>query len=140
MLRRKSREIALKILYSLDTNKQEIKEVINDHIKHFQEIRLDQEYLESLLKGIISNKAEIDELIKVNLRKWKLERLPATDRIILQIATYEICFDVSIPAKVAINEAVEIAKRYSPDESPNFINGILDSIRKNKENESKNNS
>ena len=126
------REEAFKIIYSIQIQKEtDKKEQINlylesNHIEN-QEAK---EYIEDAILGIEKNLEEIDNLIKANLKEnWKIERISKIDLSILRLAIYEIKYK-EIPYKVAINEAVELAKKYGEDTSKNFVNGILASIVK----------
>ena len=126
------REETFKILYSMqiqgNENKQEqIKLYIENNNIHNEEAK---KYIEDAIFGIENNKEEIDEQIKKNLKEnWKIERVSKIDLSILRLAIYEIKYK-QIPFKVAINEAVELAKKYGEDTSKNFVNGILASIVK----------
>ena len=132
MNRSSMREEAFKILYSMqiqgNENKQEqIKLYIESNNIHNEEVK---KYIEDAIFGIENNKEEIDEQIKKNLKEnWKIERVSKIDLSILRLAIYEIKYK-QIPFKVAINEAVELAKKYGEDTSKNFVNGILASIVK----------
>lgn len=132
MNRSSMREEAFKILYSMqiqgNENKQEqIKLYIESNNIHNEEVK---KYIEDAIFGIENNKEEIDEQIKKNLKEnWKIERVSKIDLSILRLAIYEIKYK-EIPYKVAINEAVELAKKYGEDTSKNFVNGILASIVK----------
>ena len=86
------------------------------------------EYTRQLVEGVIANAERIDALIAEHARGWTLDRMPAVDRNLLRIATYEVTQVDEVPAAVAIAEAVELAKELSTDESPNFINGVLSAI------------
>ena len=132
MNRSSMREETFKILYSMqiqgNENKQEqIKLYIENNNIHNEEAK---KYIEDAIFGIENNKEEIDEQIKGNLKEnWKIERVSKIDLSILRLAIYEIKYK-QIPFKVAINEAVELAKKYGEDTSKNFVNGILASIVK----------
>jgi N utilization substance protein B len=91
-------------------------------------------FAEQLFEGATSNLEAIDAELQVTSKNWKLHRMPIVDLSILRIATYEILYISEIDAATSINEAVEIAKSYSTPDSPKFINGILDNIRKRHEN------
>ena len=86
-------------------------------------------YARDLLGGIFEKLDQIDGAIGANATNWRLERIAATDRNLLRVAIYELMFQEDIPAQVAINEAVEIAKRYGSQDSPAFINGVLDAVQ-----------
>ena len=126
------RENAFKLIYSLEIQKQEN---IDEQIDLFFESNdiKDEEakkYIKNAVLGIEKNKGEILKNIEKNLKEdWKLSRISKMDLSILKLAIYEIQFN-EIPYKVAINEAVELAKKYGEDKSKNFVNGILASIVK----------
>jgi N utilization substance protein B len=87
-------------------------------------------FAESLASGTIDKVERIDALIARHAENWRLDRMAVVDRNLLRLATYEFLYDAETPKSVVINEAIEIARRFSAQESPQFINGILDSIRK----------
>jgi len=131
MNRSQAREQAFKLLYSVEVQQDYSEEQINLYIEN-NEIANEEikEYILSTINGIKANKEDIDELIKTNLKEdWKLERLPKINVSLLRLAIYEIIYK-KIPYKVAINEAVELAKKYGEDNARSFINGILASIVK----------
>ncbi|MGK9043658.1 transcription antitermination factor NusB [Mammaliicoccus vitulinus] len=129
MKRTELREIVFKTLYQLENNKIElsVEEAINYLVDDFKgEQYL---YVKNFVKEVIDKKEELDEIFIPHLKKWTLERLLKTDRIILRMATYELNY-TDTPQKVIFNEAVEIAKVYSDDEHYKFINGVLSSLSK----------
>ena len=130
MNRTTMRELAFKLLYSLEIQKlEELKEQIDTYIET-NDINNDEAiaYIEDAVLGIEKNKKTINELIKNNLKSdWKIERVSKIDLSILKLAVYEIKYK-NLPYKVVINEAVELAKKYGEDNSPKFVNGILASI------------
>ncbi|MFN3505265.1 MAG: transcription antitermination factor NusB [Caldimicrobium sp.] len=133
MLRRKGREIALQILYQIEIAKISLSEALQNY-KNYLNIEGDLKafsFAEELLQGIAKQKDFLDALIQKYTQNWPLDRLNLTDKNILRIALYEFFFRPDIPPVVSINEAVELAKLYGTDESPAFINGILDRIYKN---------
>lgn len=90
-------------------------------------------FAEALSSGAVANVERIDALIGRHAENWRLDRMAVVDRNILRLATYEFLFDTETAKTIVINEAIEIARRFSAQESPQFINGILDSIRKDVE-------
>ncbi|MCS7278485.1 MAG: transcription antitermination factor NusB [Thermodesulfobacteriaceae bacterium] len=131
MIRRKGREIALQILYQKEITKNPLEETINIYKTHFNiENEKALEFGEELVRGIVERLDFIDGLIKKHVPSWPFERLNLTDKNILRIAIYELFFRPEIPEIVSINEAIELAKIYGTDDSPAFINGVLDSIYK----------
>ncbi|MEN8256623.1 MAG: transcription antitermination factor NusB [Thermodesulfobacteriota bacterium] len=128
-LRNKARELALQCLYQIDQsgNPDADIELIR---QNFQATKKAVDYGNELVSGVKSNLDEIDALIKVHADNWKVSRMAVVDRNILRIAFYEMLHCSDVPDAVAVNEAVEIAKRFSTDEAPAFINGILDAFCK----------
>ena len=126
------REYTFKLIYSLEIQKQEN---LEEQIALFFESseikdKNAQKHIREVVKGIYKNQKEISEDIEKNLKEdWKLSRISKIDLALLAIAIYEIKYD-QIPYKVAINEAVELAKKYGEDKSKNFVNGILASVVK----------
>lgn len=130
-IRKRSREIAMELLYQSTINSKESEELIEDYIEQYGEVEeVDRQYLSTVVGGVREKQAEIDAMIEANLVKWKLNRIPKINMSILRVALYEILFMEEIPNTVSINEAVEISKKYSDDQSAAFINGILDKIEK----------
>jgi N utilization substance protein B len=127
-MRRRAREYAVQVLYALDLNPSSPGEFFKD----FWEIHPAKpeivEYTNSLVYGTIQKKKEIDQLISSHSSHWKIDRMAVTDRNILRMATFELLDEESVPAKVVINEAIEIAKKFGTSDSATFINGVLDSI------------
>ncbi|MEG1256346.1 transcription antitermination factor NusB [Clostridium sp.] len=132
MNRRKSREIATKLLFEMSINKEEYVEIINNFRENTEDILddVDFEYVIRTLKGVSENDTLITETISKYLVKWKIERLPKMNVAILKMATYEILFQEEIPSKVTVNEAIELAKIYGDDNAPSFINGVLNNLIK----------
>ena len=95
-----------------------------------EDLEGDETYFLEIVYGVFNKRDEIDALFEPFLKKWKLERLPLTDRIILEIAVYEIVKLEDIPTSVSINEAVKLAKKYGTDNSGSYINGVLSSFEK----------
>jgi len=131
MRRRKGREIALQILYQKEIAQIPIKEAIKNYKEHFN-VKNEEAFKfgEELANGVAENLNFIDEIIKKYTPSWPLERLNLTDKNILRLAIYEMFFRPDIPEIVSINEAIELSKLYGTDDSPAFINGVLDSIYK----------
>ena len=126
--RRSSRELALKFLYQFELNEGDL----DGQIKLFLERNSSQEDVESFMKelvvSLIDKIEEIDEIIQKFSDHWVLDRMTVIDRNILRMGTYELLFSLSTPPKVVINEAIDIAKKYGNEDSPEFINGILDKV------------
>ncbi|HJD00803.1 transcription antitermination factor NusB [Candidatus Arthromitus sp. SFB-turkey] len=136
--RSKSRELVFQIIFGLnfyENKMDDYEEIINEFESELKENDyeidvkfLNKEYCLEILNGIKFNQLKIDDLIQQNLKKWKLERLSKVDLSILRLATYEMCFK-SLDPRIAINEAVNLSKKYSGDKSSSYINGVLNSIK-----------
>jgi transcription antitermination protein NusB len=127
--RSRGREVALQVLYQVEQNPV----IPADEIHRFIERRLlaDRklcEFTEGLVEGVKEHQARIDSMISQVAENWRLDRMAAIDRNILRLGAYEMLFRPEVPAKVAINEALELAKRYSTAHSSRFVNGILDRV------------
>lgn len=138
-LRRKSREIALQFLFGHDfqqhpNDAKSLDSELQRFCECFEAGEKALPYARELIQGICERFAEIDQLVSERSHHWRLERMSLVDRNILRIAIYEIKYDADVPARVAINEALEIAKQYSIPDSVPFINGILDAIELSPEN------
>ncbi|HUJ21159.1 MAG TPA: transcription antitermination factor NusB [Bryobacteraceae bacterium] len=132
--RRRSREHALQILYQWDMRKQPVDDAIaafyGTLYSEESPVRPQQdEFLEQLVRGTAGSAAEIDALISSHAEHWRLERMPAVDRNILRLAIYEMRH-TETPAAVVIDEALELARRFSNEESVHFVNGVLDAVRR----------
>jgi len=139
MKRRKAREYILKFLYAWEINdyckKNSFYNIIHDELEKFwdscgEEDRDIKSFTNEIIEGTLENLENIDILIKKYAKKWDVERILTIDKNILRFAIYEILYRPDIPFQVSINEALEIAKKYSTKESVAFINGILDKIAK----------
>jgi transcription antitermination protein NusB len=131
MKRRQAREYALQILFQIDftekkLGRRELDEFWSDK-KENKEIRA---FAEELVKGTLEKLEDIDALIEKLAENWILGRMAAVDRNILRFAAFEILYRKDIPSAVTINEALEIAKKYSSSESAPFLNGVLDRLAK----------
>ncbi len=132
--RRLAREAVLLALYQIDIGDIEPKDALLSALRELHAGSEDiKKFAEALFLGIIDMMDDIDITIQSLSRKWELFRMSYIDRNILRIATYEMLFVDDIPYKVAINEAVELAKVYGDEKSPKFINGVLASLVKEKD-------
>ena len=135
--RSKSRERALQVLFSCDMRKLDVHEALDAFYAtlHSQddvpEARLERDrFMEALVYGTMDKQAAIDETLTKYSQNWRLERMPSVDRNILRVATYELLRGESAAA-IVIDEAIELARRFSGDESIAFVNGVLDAVAKN---------
>ncbi len=129
--RHKSRERALQILFSLDARKQPVDEAISAYFNTlYSEEHAEQDaFAAALVRGVVEHGAGLDERISRHAEHWRLERMPAVDRNILRLAVYEMTFE-GTPTAVAIDEAIELARGFSSEESAQFVNGVLDAIHR----------
>jgi len=127
--RRQSRERALQILFQWDIHGKAGEWLEDFWVQHpvSAEVR---PFVERLVDGVITHRAELDELIGAHATNWKISRMPIVDRNILRAALYELLWMPDVPAKVTMNEAIELAKRFADDETKKYVNGILDKILK----------
>ena len=127
--RRKSREIAMQMLYQADQGKQTPDEVRATFWQAADEVKPEvRGFAEDLFRVAIDKQVAIDELLASHSRHWRIDRMPAVDRNLLRMAVAEMIGFKGTPFPIIINEALEIARRYSAAESINFLNGVLDSI------------
>jgi N utilization substance protein B len=130
--RTRAREIVLKCLYAYETLEKEAKTIFEETCaKTSQDVR-SLEFASDLYFAVIERREEIDKEIASNAENWNINRFAVVDKNIMRIAVCELFYFPDIPAKVSINEAIELAKKYSTIDSSSFVNGILDAIyRKN---------
>ena len=131
MNRKLSRDKTMELLFGMTLSKDTIEEVIEGFVDNYEDDikELDLTYIKQALIGIENNREAIDKLIEENLHNWKIERISKVNLSILRLSTYELLYNEEIPRGVAINEALEIARRYSDENSVGFINGVLDKIK-----------
>ncbi len=131
MKRRRSREYALQILFQLDLTDEKLdEEAWSKFWEGNKEDNDVKEFTSSIVRGTRENLNAIDKIIKKAAEHWSIDRMAVVDRNILRAATYELFYRKDIPPSVTINEAIEISKKYSTEDSAAFINGILDKIQK----------
>ena len=117
------------MLYQYDVGKQALDTIVDLFWDMNEQPPKVREFADVLFRGTITRLKEIDRLIQSHTRNWRLSRMAAVDRNVLRLAVFELLADASTPDTVVINEALEIAKKFSTDESAQFVNGILDSIK-----------
>ena len=130
MSRIETREHAMELLFQIGFRNDPISDQIDLFREIYPEIIEDEAYFLDIVYGVINSREDLDARFVPFLKRWKLERLPQTDRIILEIAVYEILTVDEIPSSVSINEAVKLAKKYGTDSSSSYINGVLSSFVK----------
>ncbi len=133
--RTKSREIALQILYAWDITREPIEECRRKFWENNKSAEKSVvEFSDFIIFGVEANQEKVDSIITGCATNWRLERMATIDRNVLRIASFELLFVQEIPPKVAINEAIEMAKKYGDWDSGKFVNGILDKIKKDETN------
>lgn len=135
MKRRLAREIAIQSLYQMEMNEVEAEEAVvmllteateeNESQVELSDVDKTKQFVLELVNGVWDNKLAIDELLVDYLKNWNLDRLSKVDRQILRLAVYEMVFREDVPGKVAVNEAVDLAKHFGMPESGKFVNGVL---------------
>ncbi|WP_126427523.1 transcription antitermination factor NusB [Brevibacillus marinus] len=131
MKRRTAREKAVQCLFQIDMAQVGLSEAIEMVMEGEEEEGLD--YLTFLVEGTIQHLPQIDHELKKYLRGWQLERIANVDRAILRLAFFELMYEPELPEKVVLNEAVELAKRFSDEQSYRFVNGVLSSFLKERQ-------
>ena len=126
--RRKTREFVLQVLYQWEMTGQDVEKGLPLLREHLLSGGGEDSFLIRLLRGVSAHREEIDRLIEGHSEHWRLERMPPVDRNILRIAAFELLYCEEVPPRVSVNEAVELAKRFGSEDSPAFVNGILDRI------------
>ena len=126
--RRKSREIAVQILYQLEINESDIEDAVSTYWDAYQPSTDLMEFSSHILHGVFKHRKDIDTIIGKTSDHWSIRRMPAVDRSILRAAIFEILYCPDIPLKVSIDEAIELAKKFGSDKSSSFVNGILDKV------------
>ncbi len=135
-VRTRARELALQFLFQMDFQdedyRSELDGVLAEALDGKSGAKEATAYAVRLVDGVIAHRREIDDLVHEAARNWDIERMAVVDRNALRIGCYELLYADDIPMKVAINEAIELAKKFSTEASGAFVNGILDRIRKDK--------
>ena len=126
--RRRTRALVMQALYESDTVEHSALDVLDERLSAMGLSRKDAEFARALLDGILANAAEIDKIIAEFAPGWPISQMAVVDRNILRMAIYEIMLSEDTPPRVAVNEAVELAKAFGGDSAPRFINGVLGSV------------
>jgi N utilization substance protein B len=128
--RTRARELTMQALYQLDVQGPDAFELLEEFFKEADEDDFVRTLASEWIKGTWENLQQCDEPIIASTIKWQFSRLSPVDKSILRLAVYQLKFCPDIPPKVVINEAIELAKKFSTDKSPAFVNGVLDAILK----------
>ena len=135
-VRTRARELALQFLYMMDVQGPDYRERLDEFLAEELDGKAGadeaKEYARKLVDGTSLNRPAVDALLDEAAKNWDLSRMAVIDRNVLRLGCYEMLHEPDVPTKVAINEAIELGKRYSTEQSGAFINGILDRIRKDR--------
>jgi N utilization substance protein B len=127
--RTKARERALQALYQIDVAAEDLDEALARFWRSFEPVEREvQQAAEAMVRGVASHRREIDDAIEGASTNWRLDRMAKVDRNVLRLAVFELLHAPDVPVKVAINEAIELAKKYGSESSGAFVNGLLDRI------------
>lgn len=126
--RRLVREKVLQVLYAYELSHEPIDFILENLIAPLKKDRETFNFAQQLILKVIENSNEVDDMIRKRVEHWEFNRLAILDKIILRVGICELLYFDDIPPKVTINEAIEIARRYSTEKSDKFVNGVLDSV------------
>ena len=127
--RTKARERAVQALYQLDVAASDLDEALTRFWRSFEPVEREvREMAEALVRGVAAHRREIDEVIEGASANWRLDRMAKVDRNVLRLAVHELLHRPDVPAKVVINEAIELGKKYGSESSGAFVNGVLDKM------------
>lgn len=129
MTRREARELIMKMLYEMTFHPEKDANLLLEGYTQDMKGKV-KDFIVNEFNGVLKHQEEIDSIIEASSTNWSINRIAKVDHMLLRMAVYELKWGEDIPQKVAINEAIEIAKVYSTDKSPKFINGILGNIAK----------
>ena len=127
-VRREGRELALQLLYALELNPIKLQDMLQLFRENSNVAMEARNFAEELVTGVAANRAAIDKRIVEKSRNWAITRMDKVDLNILRMSVFELMFCDDIPRNVTINEAIEVAKKFGTEDSPSFINGMLDEI------------
>jgi transcription antitermination protein NusB len=132
--RRRGREAALQMLYQLEIGRTSAEDAIVSYWPaHDADSEVSEplrQFADALVRGTMERLPEIDAIISAHAQNWRIERMVVIDRIVLRLSVYELLAEAETPARVVINEGIELARTYSGEEAVPFVNGVLDSVRK----------
>jgi N utilization substance protein B len=128
--RRKARELALQMLFQWELGRHSPQHVVSTFLRAQKIDEEVESFARALFEGTVAEVETLDRLVQEHSQHWRLERMPAVDRNLLRVALYELRHHPETPPAVIINEALEIARRFSDKDAVDFVNGVLDAIRK----------
>jgi N utilization substance protein B len=126
--RRNARELSLKVLFQIEVGKLPPEEALETSFEQVRPSEEDREYVAEVVRGVMREETELDRIIADLAEGWRLDRLAKVDKNVLRLALYELIHRPEIPVSVVVNDAVEVAKKYSTEDSGRFVNGILGSF------------
>jgi transcription antitermination protein NusB len=126
--RHEARITALQALYEIDTATHDADEVLQRYLGNAQMPTNTRQFIEKLVRGVLAEQGQLDAIIAKTAPTWPVPQLPAVDRTVLRMALWELLIERDVPVKAAINEAVELAKRFGSDNSSRFVNGVLGTV------------
>jgi len=126
--RRRARAVIIQALYEIDSASHNTEKVVSNLLADKELSEENNTFVRETVSGVIQNKQQLDEHIKRFAPAWPINQLSAVDRNILRLAIFELLLDNKVPVKIAINEAVELAKKFGSDNSARFVNGVLSSV------------
>ena len=129
MSRRQARDLAFKVLFQVDQVGADPNEAMAYLLKEKKISSSNTQYAKELVEGVLSHLDQIDEVIKEYSKSWKLDRMFSVDRVLLRLGIYEVMIEPGLHYAIAIDEAIELGKRYGESTSPAFINAVLDQVR-----------
>ena len=127
--RTRARELALQFLYTLDVRGDEERDALEGFLRDSGASRIARRFATELVDGVRAHRTDLDQRITALATNWTLARMPPVDRNILRLAAFELLHSEDVPVRVALNEAIELGKRYSTAQSGSFVNGILDKLK-----------
>ena len=128
--RRKGRELALQVLYQLEMSGDASETALRNFAESFEHSPRARAFGEGLVRGVLARREEIDTVIAAASEHWRMERLSRIDANVIRVALYEMTADPPLPIEIAINEAIEVARKFGTAESAAFVNGVLDEVAK----------
>ncbi len=126
--RRKARAFVLQILYEIDSVTHDVEEVVERYLEEADLSEENKDFVRELVRGVTGNREAIDSNIRRFAPAWPVDQISLVDRNILRLAIFEILFDNEVPVKVAVSEAVELAKKFGSENSGKFVNGVLGAV------------
>lgn len=133
MSRRASRELAMKLIYQMDIQKEDYEQQMTDALTENELSDKEKSYITDVVEGVLKNKIQLDAEVEKYAKGWKIGRISKVDLAVLRLCIYEIVYRTDIPFNVSVNEAVELSKKFSGTEASAFVNGILSNMEKLKD-------